>query len=125
MLGHREYVPETPCGRQLLISDLRFFPSLCEYPETPRQFEAAMRDGAEGIESVLASPRALTPLWRNLCCPDVHVSVDDVVIMFHDPSMCMLAHLSLKAFIDTHPSALERTNGRQRFLLVAGATGGV
>jgi len=40
------------------------------YPEnTLASFEAAMRDGAEGIES------------------DVHVSVDDVVIMFHDPSL--------------------------------------
>ncbi|KAH8096687.1 PLC-like phosphodiesterase [Cristinia sonorae] len=40
------------------------------YPEnTLASFEAAIRDGAEGIES------------------DVHVSVDDVVIMFHDPSL--------------------------------------
>lgn len=40
------------------------------YPEnTLASFEAAMRDGAEGIES------------------DVHVSVDDVVIMFHDPTL--------------------------------------
>ncbi|PSR81019.1 hypothetical protein PHLCEN_2v6550 [Hermanssonia centrifuga] len=40
------------------------------FPEnTLASFEAAMRDGAEGIES------------------DVHVSADDVVIMFHDPSL--------------------------------------
>ncbi|KIP10348.1 hypothetical protein PHLGIDRAFT_33894 [Phlebiopsis gigantea 11061_1 CR5-6] len=40
------------------------------YPEnTLASFEAAMRDGAEGIES------------------DVHVSVDGVVVMFHDPSL--------------------------------------
>ncbi|TBU41465.1 PLC-like phosphodiesterase [Dichomitus squalens] len=40
------------------------------FPEnTLASFEAAIRDGAEGIES------------------DVHVSVDDVVIMFHDPSV--------------------------------------
>ncbi|KAF9644499.1 PLC-like phosphodiesterase [Thelephora ganbajun] len=40
------------------------------YPEnTLASFEAAIRDGAEGIES------------------DVHVSVDDVVIMFHDPTL--------------------------------------
>ncbi|EIW61594.1 PLC-like phosphodiesterase [Trametes versicolor FP-101664 SS1] len=40
------------------------------FPEnTLASFEAAMRDGAEGIES------------------DVHVSVDDVVVMFHDPSV--------------------------------------
>lgn len=40
------------------------------YPEnTLASFEAAIRDGAEGIES------------------DVHISVDDVVIMFHDPSL--------------------------------------
>ncbi|KAF6762067.1 PLC-like phosphodiesterase [Ephemerocybe angulata] len=38
------------------------------FPEnTLASFEAAMRDGAEGIES------------------DVHVSKDDVVVMFHDP----------------------------------------
>ncbi|KAI0677253.1 PLC-like phosphodiesterase [Trametes maxima] len=40
------------------------------FPEnTLASFEAAIRDGAEGIES------------------DVHVSVDDVVVMFHDPSV--------------------------------------
>ncbi|KAI0068614.1 PLC-like phosphodiesterase [Artomyces pyxidatus] len=40
------------------------------FPEnTLASFEAAMRDGAEGIES------------------DVHVSLDDVVVMFHDPSL--------------------------------------
>ncbi|KAF5321274.1 hypothetical protein D9619_000550 [Psilocybe cf. subviscida] len=40
------------------------------YPEnTLASFEAAMRDGAEGIES------------------DVHVSADDVVVMFHDPAL--------------------------------------
>jgi len=40
------------------------------FPEnTLASFEAAFRDGAEGIES------------------DVHVSADDVVIMFHDPSL--------------------------------------
>ncbi|KAI0080851.1 PLC-like phosphodiesterase [Panus rudis PR-1116 ss-1] len=40
------------------------------YPEnTLASFEAAIRDGADGIES------------------DVHVSTDDVVIMFHDPSL--------------------------------------
>ncbi|EMD40535.1 hypothetical protein CERSUDRAFT_91264 [Gelatoporia subvermispora B] len=40
------------------------------YPEnTLASFEAAIRDGAEGIES------------------DVHVSIDDVVVMFHDPSL--------------------------------------
>ncbi|KAH9943177.1 PLC-like phosphodiesterase [Epithele typhae] len=40
------------------------------FPEnTLASFEAAIRDGAEGIES------------------DVHVSVDDVVVMFHDPSL--------------------------------------
>ncbi|KAH9948787.1 PLC-like phosphodiesterase [Amylocystis lapponica] len=40
------------------------------YPEnTLASFEAAMRDGAEGIES------------------DVHVSADDVVVMFHDQSL--------------------------------------
>lgn len=40
------------------------------FPEnTLASFEAAVRDGAEGIES------------------DVHVSVDDVVIMFHDPTL--------------------------------------
>jgi len=40
------------------------------YPEnTLAGFEAAIRDGAEGIES------------------DVHVSRDDVVVMFHDPTL--------------------------------------
>lgn len=40
------------------------------YPEnTLASFEAAIQDGAEGIES------------------DVHVSVDDVVVMFHDPAL--------------------------------------
>ncbi|TFY74128.1 hypothetical protein EWM64_g9884 [Hericium alpestre] len=40
------------------------------YPEnTLASFEAAIRDGSEGIES------------------DVHVSLDDVVVMFHDPSL--------------------------------------
>jgi len=40
------------------------------YPEnTLASFEAAIRDGAEGIES------------------DVHVSRDNVVVMFHDPSL--------------------------------------
>ncbi|KAI0331318.1 PLC-like phosphodiesterase [Cubamyces sp. BRFM 1775] len=40
------------------------------FPEnTLASFERAMRDGAEGIES------------------DVHVSLDDVVIMFHDPTL--------------------------------------
>ncbi|EKM59894.1 uncharacterized protein PHACADRAFT_250682 [Phanerochaete carnosa HHB-10118-sp] len=40
------------------------------FPEnTLASFEAAMRDGAEGIES------------------DVHISADDVVVMFHDPSL--------------------------------------
>jgi len=40
------------------------------FPEnTLASFEAAIRDGAEGIES------------------DVHVSIDDVVLMFHDPSL--------------------------------------
>ncbi|KAJ8502487.1 hypothetical protein ONZ45_g11703 [Pleurotus djamor] len=40
------------------------------FPEnTLASFEAAMRDGAEGIES------------------DVHVSKDDIVIMFHDPDL--------------------------------------
>jgi len=40
------------------------------YPEnTLASFEAAMRDGSEGIES------------------DVHVSADNVVIMFHDPTL--------------------------------------
>ncbi|KAA1466524.1 PLC-like phosphodiesterase [Dentipellis sp. KUC8613] len=40
------------------------------FPEnTLASFEAAIRDGSEGIES------------------DVHVSLDDVVVMFHDPSL--------------------------------------
>jgi len=40
------------------------------YPEnTLASFEAAIQDGAEGIES------------------DVHVSADDVVVMFHDPAL--------------------------------------
>ncbi|KAF8638606.1 hypothetical protein AX17_002147 [Amanita inopinata Kibby_2008] len=40
------------------------------FPEnTLASFEAAIRDGAEGIES------------------DVHVSLDDVVVMFHDPAL--------------------------------------
>ncbi|KAF9567419.1 PLC-like phosphodiesterase [Agrocybe pediades] len=40
------------------------------FPEnTLASFEAAMRDGAEGIES------------------DVHVSADNVVLMFHDPAL--------------------------------------
>lgn len=40
------------------------------FPEnTLASFEAAIRDGAEGIES------------------DVHISADDVVIMFHDPTL--------------------------------------
>ncbi|TDL29368.1 PLC-like phosphodiesterase [Rickenella mellea] len=40
------------------------------FPEnTLASFEAAIRDGSEGVES------------------DVHVSLDDVVIMFHDPSL--------------------------------------
>ncbi|KIL70446.1 hypothetical protein M378DRAFT_183930 [Amanita muscaria Koide BX008] len=40
------------------------------FPEnTLASFEAAIRDGAEGIES------------------DVHVSSDDVVVMFHDPAL--------------------------------------
>ncbi|KAF9462014.1 PLC-like phosphodiesterase [Collybia nuda] len=41
------------------------------FPEnTLASFEAAMRDGAEGIESA-----------------DVHVSADNVVVMFHDPAL--------------------------------------
>lgn len=41
-----------------------------KFPEnTLASFEAAMRDGAEGIES------------------DVHVSADNVVVMFHDPAL--------------------------------------
>ncbi|KAG9317336.1 PLC-like phosphodiesterase [Chiua virens] len=40
------------------------------FPEnTLASFEAAIRDGAEGIES------------------DVHVSADDMVVMFHDPAL--------------------------------------
>ncbi|KAI0340816.1 PLC-like phosphodiesterase [Trametopsis cervina] len=40
------------------------------FPEnTLASFEAAMRDGSEGIES------------------DVHVSLDNVILMFHDPSL--------------------------------------
>jgi len=40
------------------------------YPEnTLASFEAAIRDGAEGIES------------------DVHVSLDGILVMFHDPSL--------------------------------------
>ncbi|TFK70971.1 PLC-like phosphodiesterase [Pluteus cervinus] len=40
------------------------------FPEnTLASFEAAIRDGSEGIES------------------DVHVSLDDVVVMFHDPAL--------------------------------------
>ncbi|CCM01748.1 uncharacterized protein FIBRA_03814 [Fibroporia radiculosa] len=40
------------------------------YPEnTLASFEKAIRDGAEGIES------------------DVHVSLDDIVVMFHDPAL--------------------------------------
>ncbi|PLW17744.1 hypothetical protein PCANC_09080 [Puccinia coronata f. sp. avenae] len=40
------------------------------FPEnTLHSFEAAIKDGAEGIES------------------DVHISTDDVVLMFHDPSL--------------------------------------
>ncbi|KAK2465920.1 hypothetical protein APHAL10511_001561 [Amanita phalloides] len=40
------------------------------FPEnTLASFDAAIRDGAEGIES------------------DVHVSADDVVVMFHDPAL--------------------------------------
>ncbi|CAL1700305.1 unnamed protein product [Somion occarium] len=40
------------------------------FPEnTLASFEAAIREGADGIES------------------DVHVSVDDVVVMFHDPAL--------------------------------------
>ncbi|EIW61590.1 PLC-like phosphodiesterase [Trametes versicolor FP-101664 SS1] len=40
------------------------------FPEnTLASFERAFRDGAEGIES------------------DVHVSLDDVVVMFHDPTL--------------------------------------
>ncbi|KAF9809831.1 hypothetical protein IEO21_07231 [Rhodonia placenta] len=40
------------------------------FPEnTLASFEKAIRDGAEGIES------------------DVHVSIDDVVVMFHDPAL--------------------------------------
>ncbi|KDQ25387.1 hypothetical protein PLEOSDRAFT_1113425 [Pleurotus ostreatus PC15] len=43
------------------------------FPEnTLASFKAAMRDGAEGIESESAN---------------VHVSKDDVVIMFHDPDL--------------------------------------
>ncbi|QRV87262.1 glycerophosphoryl diester phosphodiesterase [Ceratobasidium sp. AG-Ba] len=46
------------------------------YPEnTLASFEAAMRDGAEGIESVRTA------------LIDVHVSSDDVVLMFHDPAL--------------------------------------
>ncbi|KAJ7639393.1 PLC-like phosphodiesterase [Roridomyces roridus] len=48
----------------------RSSPCLCPLPEnTLASFEAAIRDGAEGIES------------------DVHVSIDDVVVMFHDPEL--------------------------------------
>ncbi|KAI0080853.1 PLC-like phosphodiesterase [Panus rudis PR-1116 ss-1] len=40
------------------------------YPENSlASFEAAIRDGADGIES------------------DVHISLDDIVVMFHDPSL--------------------------------------
>ncbi|KAJ3998339.1 PLC-like phosphodiesterase [Lentinula boryana] len=47
------------------------------FPEnTLASFEAAIRDGAEGIES------------------DVHVSSDDVVIMFHDPGAFFMLNLS-------------------------------
>ncbi|KAK7470131.1 hypothetical protein VKT23_001571 [Stygiomarasmius scandens] len=61
----------------MTISLARTFPDCwghrgasARFPEnTLASFEAAIRDGAEGIES------------------DVHVSLDDVVIMFHDPDL--------------------------------------
>ncbi|CAE6465623.1 unnamed protein product [Rhizoctonia solani] len=52
------------------------------FPEnTLASFEAAMRDGAEGIESHL---HLATVLFYP---QDVHVSLDDMVLMFHDPSL--------------------------------------
>ncbi|KAI0254796.1 PLC-like phosphodiesterase [Lactifluus subvellereus] len=58
-------------------SNVRVFPECwghrgasAAYPEnTLASFEAAIRDGAEGIES------------------DVHISRDEVLVMFHDPSL--------------------------------------
>ncbi|KAJ7167693.1 PLC-like phosphodiesterase [Mycena filopes] len=50
------------------------------FPEnTLASFEAAIRDGAEGIESGIPSIIPRTPY--------VHVSRDDVVVMFHDPDL--------------------------------------
>ncbi|KAG1783022.1 PLC-like phosphodiesterase [Suillus placidus] len=47
------------------------------FPEnTLASFEAAINDGADGIESVSVT-----------CIPDVHVSLDGVVVMFHDPGL--------------------------------------
>ncbi|KAH8834241.1 PLC-like phosphodiesterase [Flagelloscypha sp. PMI_526] len=49
------------------------------YPEnTLASFEAAIRDGAEGIES--GNPNRILLSY-------VHVSADNVVIMFHDPAL--------------------------------------
>ncbi|KDN35689.1 hypothetical protein RSAG8_11368, partial [Rhizoctonia solani AG-8 WAC10335] len=53
------------------------------FPEnTLASFEAAMRDGAEGIES------------------DVHVSLDDIVLMFHDPSLGRTSQVDVKPHND-------------------------
>ncbi|KAG5635527.1 hypothetical protein H0H81_010970 [Sphagnurus paluster] len=61
------------------------------FPEnTLASFEAAIRDGAEGIESA-----------------DVHVSADNVVVMFHDPGKPLSASLC-QPISDTVPPYLRR-----------------
>ncbi|KAG6919741.1 hypothetical protein DXG01_001575 [Tephrocybe rancida] len=56
-----------PSGRNMTLTATQ---ASSRFPEnTLASFEAAIRDGAEGIES------------------DVHVSKDDVVVMFHDPAL--------------------------------------
>ncbi|KAJ7682243.1 PLC-like phosphodiesterase [Mycena polygramma] len=69
------YIPRTPLRRGIMTPSR--LPDCwghrgasARFPEnTLASFEAAIRDGAEGIES------------------DVHVSLDDVVVMFHDPEL--------------------------------------
>lgn len=59
------------------------------FPEnTLASFERAFRDGAEGIESgeCYCGHIFTHLLTRAIPRIDVHVSLDDVVVMFHDPS---------------------------------------
>jgi hypothetical protein len=62
------------------------------FPEnTLASFEAAIRDGAEGLESGEPAVIFLIATECSASAVDVHVSTDDIIIMFHDPSSWLLS----------------------------------